>query len=103
MIALLVAAAVASVDARCDTRVEFYQPPEGIVSTAESAARVAEIYLTAVYGAPTIRGELPFKVRLNGGVWTVEGKDLPPGVAGGVAEIRICRSNGLVLKVVHGK
>lgn len=103
MIFLLVAVVVASADARCAARVGFYQPPEGIVSTAQSAARVAEIYLTRTYGAPVIRGELPFKVRLDRGVWTIEGKDLPLGWEGGVAELQICRSNGLVLRVVHGK
>ena len=103
MISLLVAAAVASVDARCASRVDFYQPPEGIVSTPESAARVAEIYLTLRYGAPLMRRELPLKARLERGVWLVQGKDLPQGFAGGVAEIQICRSNGRVLRVVHGK
>ncbi len=103
MIFLLMAAAVASVDARCASRVDFYQPPQGIVSTPEAAARVAEIYLTPIYGAPLIQEELPLKARLERGVWVIKGKDLPQGFFGGVAEIHICRSNGRVLRVIHGK
>ena len=103
MFLLLMAATVASVDVRCSARVGFYQPHEGIVSTSETAAQVAEVYLNNIYGAPTIQRELPLRVGLDRGVWKVEGKRLPVYAVGGVAEIQICKSNGLVLRLVHGK
>jgi hypothetical protein len=56
-----------------------------------------------VYGEDKIASEKPFKVILNGDVWTVTGKDLPPGTLGGVAEADISKRDGRILRVIHGQ
>jgi hypothetical protein len=99
---VLAGTAIAEPDARCASRIGFYQPPTGIVSTPKNASRVAEIYLSSVYGSDQIKSQLPFDITAENGVWLVTGK-LPRGFVGGVAEIEICQSNGLVLRIAHGK
>lgn len=102
----LMAAALAMAaghDLKCSARVSFYQPPQDMIATADMAARIAETYLTSIYGEKIIRQELPLKVSHERDVWHITGKDLPPLWTGGVAEIDLCQSNGQVLRIVHGK
>jgi hypothetical protein len=40
---------------------------------------------------------------LNGDVWTVTGKVLPPETIGGVAEADIAKRDGRILRVIHGQ
>ena len=54
-----------------------------------------------IYGEAKIKSEQPFSAKLRNGVWIVTGA-IPPGVEGGVAEIRISKSNGTILTVTHG-
>ncbi|MES2496037.1 MAG: NTF2 fold immunity protein [Pseudomonadota bacterium] len=89
-------------DPRCAARVDFYQPPRGIISTPRMAVEVARTYLEAIYGASVIARQLPLTVSRRREVWHVEGV-MPRNSVGGVAEIDMCQSTGQVLRVVHGK
>ena len=84
------------------TRPSFV-PPNGFVPDAVTAARIAEAVWIPIYGEQHIASEKPFKVTLSGDVWTVTGRDLPPGTAGGVAEAEISKRDGRVLRVIHGQ
>lgn len=88
-------------DPRCAARVDFYQPPRGIISTPRTAVEVARTYLEAIYGASAIARQLPLKASIRREVWHVEG--VSRNSVGGVAEIDMCQSTGQVLRVVHGK
>ncbi|MCP6274908.1 YbbC/YhhH family protein, partial [Klebsiella pneumoniae] len=65
-------------DARCKVPVGRYQPKAGIIPNAQMAKAIAQIYLTAIYGAAQIRSELPLAAKLKNGVWLVQGR-LPDG------------------------
>jgi hypothetical protein len=80
-----------------------YVPPNGFVPDAVTAARIAEAVWIPIYGAEQIAKEKPFKVTLKGEVWTVTGRDLPPGTAGGVAEAEVSKRDGRILRVIHGQ
>jgi hypothetical protein len=88
-------------DPRCAARVDFYQPPRGIISTSRIAAEVAQTYLEAIYGERVIARQLPLQVSMKRGVWHAKGV-MPRNSVGGVAEIDMCQSTGQVLRVVHG-
>ena len=79
-----------------------WRQEDGYVSNENSAVKIAEVVWLNVYG-PDIEVEKPFKVRLNKGqVWVVEGT-LGENKLGGVAHIEIEKSDGKILKVIHGK
>jgi hypothetical protein len=85
-----------------------FRPKEGFVPNAETAVKVAEAVLIPVYGEKRILDERPFKAKLSGDVWTVEGTvpcDGPPGVScpGGAAEVRISKTSGQILFMMHYK
>jgi hypothetical protein len=80
-----------------------YVPPNGFVPDAATAARIAEAVWIPIYGAERIAKEKPFKATLKGDVWTVTGKDLPPGTLGGVAEAEVSKRDGRILRVIHGQ
>lgn|SRR6266568_4539693 len=67
-----------------------------------TAIRVAEKVLIPIYGKKQIESERPFTAKLVGNVWEVWGY-LPPTMDGGVAEVRIDKRNGRILKISHGK
>jgi hypothetical protein len=79
-----------------------YVPPAGIVPDAVTATRVAEDLLVPVYGRAIIDKEKPLRATLDSGAWTVRGT-LPAGRLGGVAVIKISKSDGRVLYMMHGK
>jgi len=79
-----------------------YRPKEGYVPDAKTAVRIAEAILIPIYGDEQIKSELPLTAILKDNVWTVTGS-LPPGMAGGVAEVRISKMTGEILGVIHGK
>lgn len=93
-IAILLFAAV-SVAIVCQART---QP----VPDEASAIQIAEKVLLPIYGRKQIESERPFTARLNGNVWMVNG-NLPKGRVGGVAEVKIDKRNGRVLRIIHGK
>ena len=74
----------------------------GHVPDAETAIRIALTVWEPLYGKKNIASERPFRVTLRGGVWHVNGS-LPALSPGGVAEADIRRSDGSVLRIIHGK
>jgi hypothetical protein len=102
LLAALGTPASAASDVRCAAKVEGYAPAAGLVSSQSVAVALARTYLSEVYGARQINGQLPLKAKVHKGVWRVEGT-LKPGLKGGVAEIEICQSTGQVLSIEHGK
>jgi hypothetical protein len=81
---------------------EGYRPPDGFIPNANTAIRVAEAVLSPIFGEEKIQKERPFSAKLEGDIWTVSGH-LDKDYFGGVAEIRIAKSDGRVLAVSHGK
>lgn len=80
-----------------------FTPPNGFVPDAATASRIAEAVWIPIYGEEHIAAQKPFKVSLAGDVWTVTGKDLPPMTVGGVAEADISKTDGRILRVIHGQ
>jgi hypothetical protein len=95
-------AAIGQPGIRCADPVQRYQPASGMVASRSVALDIARTYLSTIYGQDQTKSEMPLKAELRMGVWHVEGS-LKPGRDGGVAEIEICKSNGRVLSVMHGK
>jgi len=79
-----------------------YFPKEGLVPTAEIAFQIAEPVLSQIYGKEKIESEKPFSVNIENDIWIIEGH-LDMGILGGVAYMEIRKSNGEILKVIHGK
>jgi hypothetical protein len=87
-----------------------YKPPEGYVPDSKTAVKIAEAVLKPVYGEKQIESERPFNAILKNDTWTVtgtlhcngEGK-ASTGCDGGVAEVRISRSEARILYLWHGK
>ena len=79
-----------------------YVPKRGFVPDSITAVRVAEAVLDAAYGTTQIDAQKPLRVTLSRGVWTVMGT-LPRLTPGGVAEVRIARQDGRILRMTHGR
>jgi hypothetical protein len=104
--------------------VRGYVPANGFVPDETTAIKVAEAVLIPVYGAQQIADEQPFRAELRGDIWTVSGT-IPcnkpatnptppvtpaPGIKrkdlyceGGAALVRISKSDGKVLFMIHSK
>ena len=78
-----------------------YIPKAGFVPDAKTAIKIAEAIWIPIYGEHIYK-EKPYTVRLKKGVWSVEGS-LPGESKGGVAFILIQKSDGKILRVIHGK
>jgi hypothetical protein len=104
MLAACLGAPVAEAETRCAGPAGEHLPREGVVPTSTLAVKLAVLYLSEVYGAPAIEQQSPLRAILRGEIWLVEGT-LPdrPGTKGGVAQIELCRANGRVLGMSHGK
>jgi hypothetical protein len=76
------------------------QPKDGFVPNELTAIRIAEAVLVPIYGEVDIRSERPFKAALADGVWTVTGT-LPPKFLGGTAIVRLAKSDGRIMFVIH--
>jgi hypothetical protein len=74
----------------------------GYVPDAATAIRIAVTVWEPLYGKAHIARERPFHAILTSGVWHVTGS-LPRLTLGGVAEADIRRSDGKVLRIMHGK
>ena len=79
-----------------------YRPPAGYVPDAATAIRIAEAVWLPIYGKDQIESERPFIAELSSDVWTVTGS-LPEGWKGGTAEIEIRKTDGTILRVIHGE
>ena len=79
------------------------------VPDKETAIKIAEAVLIPVYGEQQIASERPFKARLKGDVWTVEGTlhcpDGNGGVTtncdGGTAVVKISKIDGRIIFMIH--
>jgi NTF2 fold immunity protein len=107
---LLGSALLFSVVAVCQDQ-PGYAPPVGFVPDSRTAVAIAEAVLIPVYGKKQIESEEPFSAALQGQVWTVGGTlrcpDGKGGVTtqcdGGVAVVRISKSDARILFMMHGK
>jgi hypothetical protein len=80
-----------------------YTPKEGMVPDPATAVAVARAVLIPIYGRATIAGEEPLTAQLEGDTWEVEGR-LPAGHnVGGVATVKISKSDGRIVYLWHGK
>ena len=77
-------------------------PKNGFVPNRETAIKIAIAVWEPICGAKEIAGEKPYQARLTNGVWIVEGTLLKDAF-GGIAEARIAKNDGRILKVSHGK
>jgi NTF2 fold immunity protein len=84
-----------------------HTPRAGFVPNAETAVKVAEAVLIPVYGEKHILSERPFKATLDGDVWTVDGtvpcEQPEHGCLGGAAQVKISKSTGQILFMIHYK
>jgi hypothetical protein len=76
-------------------------PPNGFVPDKETAIRIAVAVWEPIYGAAQIAWQKPYRVRLENGVWIVEGT--LHAELGGVAAAEISKADGRVLRVSHGQ
>src|ERR1051326_2270308 len=74
----------------------------GYVPDAATAIRIAVTVWEPLYGKEQVAGELRCHATIASCVWHVRAS-LPLGVAGGVAEADIRRSDGKVLRIMHGR
>jgi NTF2 fold immunity protein len=79
-----------------------FKPEKGLVPDDKTAIKVAEAVLQPIYGEQKIISERPFNVHLSSGIWTVVGT-MHSASFGGVAIVKISRSDGRVLFVGHGQ
>jgi|SRR5271165_377782 len=79
------------------------RPKNGFVPDEATAARIGEAAAVAQYGEKTISEEKPFRARLYGDVWIVHGTLHPEGVLGGTAVIKINKTDGRILFMMHQK
>ncbi len=80
-------------------------PEKGVLTTEESAIKVAETILVNIYGEKVLE-QRPFKAKLDGDVWKITGTfHCPQGVGckGGVARIEISKKDSKVKSVIHDK
>src|ERR1035441_4589826 len=90
---------------------QSYSPPNGYVPDATTAVKIAEAVIIPVYGRVKIESERPFKATLQGDTWTVEGTfRCPDGTggittecAGGVAIVKLSKTNARIISMIHGK
>jgi NTF2 fold immunity protein len=80
-----------------------YVPPNGYVPDEHTAVAIAEAVLVPIYGENLIKAERPFHATIAHGVWTVMGT-LPKGYdVGGVAVLKLSKSDARILQVIHSK
>jgi hypothetical protein len=79
-----------------------YIPKAGFVPDEATAIKIALAVLTPIYGEEVLASERPFKATLRRDVWTVSGS-IPTGHVGGAAEVRLSKTTGAILRVVHFK
>ena len=78
-----------------------YKPETGFVPDEVTAIRVAEAILIPIYGESVIKWQRPFKAVLNNGIWTVKGQLEVPKYVGGVATVKLSKSDARIFWVRH--
>lgn len=81
--------------------VDIPLPDEGVIPTAEVAAKVALAVSIAKYGDEVLE-EMPLQICQIGGVWKIQGT-LRDGVKGGVIHIELNKSDGKIRSMWHDK
>ena len=71
------------------------------VPDKETAKKIAEAIWLPIYGE-RIYNQKPYVVSLANNIWIVKGT-IPEGRRGGVAYIKIRKTDCKILKVIHGK
>ena len=99
--------------ASCIALSQGYVPKSGFVPDSKTARKIAEAVLVPVYGEAKIQEEQPLTAKLEGDVWIVagtlhckdqDGKILSPEhCVGGVAIVRLAKSDGRILSMTHYK
>jgi hypothetical protein len=80
-----------------------YFPEEGLVPNAETAARIAVALWVPIFGEEQIIIERPYRVRLiEDSIWLVHGT-LPENWVGGVAYLKIRKSDAKIINLFHTK
>jgi hypothetical protein len=87
------------------------KPSSGFVPDAATAVKVAESVLTPIYGEKMIQSERPFTATLEGDIWTVNGTlpcpeaktDNRVSCKGGVATVKISKTDARIIFMWHGK
>jgi hypothetical protein len=85
--------------------VPSFKPRDGFVPNAETAVKIGEAVLIPVYGKNTILHEEPFHATREGDVWTVAGtlNCGAPQCWGGTAVVKISKTSGEILSMIHYK
>ena len=78
-------------------------PDRGFVPDAATAIKIAIAVWEPIYGAKNIAAQKPYRARLEGDRWIVEGSAGSTGEVGGTAIAEIARADGRVLRVSHGR
>lgn len=78
-----------------------FVPTDGYIPDSQTAVRVAEAVLVAIYGNTIIGEQKPLVATLREGQWHVAGT-LPEEYLGGVAIVVLNRSDGRIIRVSHG-
>lgn len=87
----------------------FYVIPDnwtGEVKTAEEAFCIAIPVLEEGFGKEDVNHQKPFIINLIDDIWVIEGtlhQSNAEIIYGGTAYIEIKKSNGAILKIVHGE
>ena len=102
----LIAAAICALSVLSGTEaIAQYIPPKGFVPDRITAIAIARAVLTPIYGLEQIRSEEPLVAKEMPDRWLVTGTLTCGGrvCLGGTAEIEIAKSDGRVLRVIHGQ
>jgi hypothetical protein len=75
---------------------------QNLVPDEKTAITITIVVLTPIYGERQIKLESPFRARLSGEVWTVEGT-LPRNHVGGVATVTLSKNDARILSIVHSQ
>ena len=76
-------------------------PEGGFVPEESTAVRIGEAAAIAQYGEKKISNERPFRARLYGNAWIVQGTLHPQGIYGGTAVIKVSKADGRILFMMH--
>lgn len=72
-----------------------------LVSHKETAIKLAEIYIGAIYGTEAAENQKPYIINDTGNSWVVRGK--PPATLGGSFKIEINKKDGKVVALEHDR
>ena len=89
-----------------DQNAPTFKSADGFVPNIETAIKVAEAVLMPVYGEEQVLSERPYRTELKSDVWTVSGTlHCPKGelCAGGRAVVKISKTSGEILDMIHYK